>query len=287
MPSAPADPLDRINRTLSYVDDHLGDPLDLATLARIAGFSRFHFHRVFTQVAGVPPQEYVKRRRLEMSFHLLSNDTTATVGRVAALLGFSSPSNLARSFRERYGFAPGRLRDPSFRPPGRPADEPSRLLTLVDPARVRLEAVEPFQILYTRARGSPGPRAAVAPVFMALRMECARRGWTREGARQVIIRRSFPGLVAPERSLFDFGVELPAGVRGADAAHVQTVAGGGYACCEYRGDPSALAGCWVELYAIWLRRSGFSAGDGFGYTVLPSERTRGAFLLYQPVRLAA
>jgi len=284
MPSASADQLERINRTLSYIDDHLGDPLDLDALAGIACFSRFHFHRVFSQVAGVPPQEYVKRRRLEMAFHFLSNDSTVGVTDIAALLGFSSPSNFARSFRERYGFAPGRLRDPSFQPPGRPPEQPARPLALVDSAGVRLEAVEPFQVLYTRLRGSPTDPAVVAPVFLALRMECARRGWTLPGAREVVIGRSIPGLVAPERSVFDFGVELPAGSGAADAGHVQTVAGGSYACCEYRGPPSTVVDCWAELYSVWLRRSGLSVGGGFGFTVTPSEQTRGAFLLYQPVR---
>ncbi len=284
MASASADQLDRINRTLSYVDDHLGDPLDLDALAAIACFSKFHFHRVFTQVAGVSPQEYVTRRRLEMAFHFLSNDSTVRVTEIAGLLGFSSASNFARAFRALHGFAPGRLRDPSFQPPGRAPDEPARPMALVDPAGVRLEALEPFRVLYARVRGTPSDPAVVDPAFMALRMECARRGWALGGAREVILGRSIPGLVAPERAVFDFGVELPAGVRGADAAHVQTIAGGTYACCEYRGAPATVPECWTELYSVWLRRSGLCVGPGFGFTVLPSAKTRGAFLLYQPIR---
>jgi AraC family transcriptional regulator len=284
MANASADQVDRINRTISYIDDHLGDQLDLDALAAIACFSKFHFHRVFKQVAGVSPQEYVKRRRLEMAHHFLSNDSNLSVNEIADLLGFSSPSNFARSFKERFQFAPSRLRSPDFQAPGRTASEPARPLAIIDPALVRLEAVEPFTVLYRRAKGNPVDVGMVEATFAALHMECARQGWTKEGGREVVIGKSIPGLSDPARSLFDFGVEVQATVQPRDAAHVQVVPGGNYARYDFRGDPVRVVDCWSELYSVWLKRSGLSVGAGFGFTVNASERTRGAFLLYQPVR---
>lgn len=284
-----ADHAKRIDRTISYIDDHLGDQLDLGALAAIAGFSKFHFHRVFKRVAGVSPQEYVRRRRLEMAYHFLSNDSTLSVNEIAEVLGFSSPSNFARSFRNLYSFPPRNLKAPSAYPfrAGQPG-EGAKPFVFIDPSLVRLETVEPFRVLFVRRKGRPVDPAVVEPVFLELRRETERRGWTMPGARAVVIGRSIPGLVAPGESVFDFGLEIPFStpVDGLDG--IQTVAGGTYARYAYRGDPSRVADCWGEMYSVWLKRSGLSVGGGFGFTVAaggPAEPSQGpTFLLFQPIR---
>ena len=157
MESTSADHAKRIDRTLIYIDDHLGDQLDLGALAAIACFSKFHFHRVFKRVAGVSPQEYVRRRRLEMAYHFLSNDSTLGVNEVSDLLGFSSPSNFARSFRNAV-LVPSPEPESALRPirsgPGRRARARSRSSSSI-PSLVRLETLAPFRVLFARRKGSP------------------------------------------------------------------------------------------------------------------------------------
>jgi len=40
--------LQRINLVLNHIRNHLTDDLSLESLARVASFSPFHFHRIFT-----------------------------------------------------------------------------------------------------------------------------------------------------------------------------------------------------------------------------------------------
>jgi AraC family transcriptional regulator len=284
MPRPSADQLARINRTLTHIDEHLGEALDLDALAAVARFSKFHFHKVFKAVTGVSPQVYVKRRRLELGHHFLANDPELSVGAVAGLLGFSSPSNFARAFKELYAKTPRALKAPA----PDPFEQASPPLALVDPAQVRLALVEPFRVLYRRRRGSPtGPRD-VEPLLASLREECASRGWTQPGAREVVIGRSIPGLVAPDESLFDYGLELPSSAPVEDPGLVETVGGGVHARYPYPGRPETLVACWAELYSVWLRRSGLSVGPGFAFTVIgpPDPREGGpvVFQLYLPLR---
>ena len=42
----------RINKVIDYIQNNLNSQLDLETLARIAYFSKFHFHRIFTAMIG-------------------------------------------------------------------------------------------------------------------------------------------------------------------------------------------------------------------------------------------
>ncbi len=92
----------RINRVMDYVEKHIDHPLNLYTLAEIAHFSQFHFHRIFTVLTGETPTDYVQRIRLEKAAVLLLNDERMSIGEIAYACGFSSLSLFSRSFRARF-----------------------------------------------------------------------------------------------------------------------------------------------------------------------------------------
>ena len=52
-----------MHAVIEYVDRHLDQNLDLATLADVAHFSAFHFHRLFHAVQGESLGDYLRRRR--------------------------------------------------------------------------------------------------------------------------------------------------------------------------------------------------------------------------------
>jgi GAF domain-containing protein len=54
-----------MRRVREYVDAHLGESMDLAELATIAGLSVFHFARQFKQSVGATPHHYLVQRRVE------------------------------------------------------------------------------------------------------------------------------------------------------------------------------------------------------------------------------
>ncbi len=56
---------ERLNRVLVYIQENIDSSLTLQTLAGIACFSPFHFHRIFTAFVGETLSEYIRRIRLE------------------------------------------------------------------------------------------------------------------------------------------------------------------------------------------------------------------------------
>lgn len=52
----------RINQVSTYINDHLQQTLSLEALALVAGFSPYHFHRLFKKETGETLNEFVKRR---------------------------------------------------------------------------------------------------------------------------------------------------------------------------------------------------------------------------------
>jgi AraC family transcriptional regulator len=50
---------------IEFIDQHYAQPLTVASLARRAQLSRFHFIRVFRAATGLTPHQYVRERRLD------------------------------------------------------------------------------------------------------------------------------------------------------------------------------------------------------------------------------
>jgi len=98
---APADVLVHLRRAR----DHIDRPLDLASLAAVAGISRYHFQRLFTATYGLSPAAHLSQRRVERAQDLL-RATNLTVTEVCHLVGFSSLGSFSSRFRELVGETP-------------------------------------------------------------------------------------------------------------------------------------------------------------------------------------
>lgn len=98
-----------MRRVREYVDAHLGENMDLAELASIAGLSVFHFARQFKQSAGVTPHHYLVQRRIERAQDMLAR-TDLALSEIAVAAGFSDQSHLARHFRQMLGTTPREFR---------------------------------------------------------------------------------------------------------------------------------------------------------------------------------
>jgi len=92
-----------------WIDAHSHKALDLEAAASEAGLSPFHFLRVFANVLGVTPHQYLVRCRLRRAAGLLAGDERSITD-VALDVGFGDLSNFVRTFRRAAGVSPGRFR---------------------------------------------------------------------------------------------------------------------------------------------------------------------------------
>jgi AraC-like DNA-binding protein len=102
---APGDVLVHLRRARDHVDRHYADPLEVREMARIAGLSKFHFHRLFTATYGITPAAYVSQRRVERAQDLL-RATTLSVTEVCHAVGFTSLGSFSTRFKEVVGETP-------------------------------------------------------------------------------------------------------------------------------------------------------------------------------------
>ena len=96
----------RIDRVLDHIRTHLAEPLDLATLAEVAHFSPWHFHRIFQGMTGETLADAVRRLRLEAAaLRLVHRPHDAALG-IALGVGFASAEVFSRAFKAHFGMTP-------------------------------------------------------------------------------------------------------------------------------------------------------------------------------------
>ncbi|TXJ17747.1 MAG: AraC family transcriptional regulator [Afipia sp.] len=93
-----------------WIDAHADSTVDLESTAKTAGVSPFHFLRLFSNVLGVTPHQYLVRARLRRAAKLLADDTRPITS-VAFDAGFGDLSNFVRTFHRAAGVSPRRFRD--------------------------------------------------------------------------------------------------------------------------------------------------------------------------------
>ncbi|MQP65580.1 helix-turn-helix domain-containing protein [Niveispirillum sp. SYP-B3756] len=100
----------RMARVIRHIHQHLDSDLSLTTLAGIAAFSPFHFHRQFTAHAGMTLNRYVQRVRLKRAAHWLAFRPGISITQVALECGYASPESFSRLFRQTVGQSPSAFR---------------------------------------------------------------------------------------------------------------------------------------------------------------------------------
>ncbi len=75
-----ADKMPEIEDSLHYIQDHIFDPLSLDEIAHEAGYSPYHFTRIFKAHMGIPPFYYVSSLRLQKAKDLLLHTDLTTRG---------------------------------------------------------------------------------------------------------------------------------------------------------------------------------------------------------------
>lgn len=94
-----------ISEVLRHIDVHLTEINSLEELSDICNLSLSRFKHLFKEETGIPPSEYIVRKKIVRAEWLLSN-TSASVSEIAYELGFSSPGYFSTVFRQYKGISP-------------------------------------------------------------------------------------------------------------------------------------------------------------------------------------
>ncbi len=94
----------KIERALSYINDHLAEDLSIDTLAGQVYTSKYHFMRRFKELTGCSVHRYITQKRLLAAADLLRSGMSAQ--NACARCGFQDYSAFQRAFRAQFGMTP-------------------------------------------------------------------------------------------------------------------------------------------------------------------------------------
>ena len=94
----------------NYINEHCSEDLNLDDIAKMSGFSKFYFSRMFRQFANVSFYKYVNMKRIAKASELLTEPQNSITD-VAINCGFSSLSSFIRMFKIIKGCTPTEFRN--------------------------------------------------------------------------------------------------------------------------------------------------------------------------------
>ena len=98
-----------VHRVIVEMRSRLSEPLNLKGMAEIAYFSPFHFNRVFKELTGVPPIQFLYALRLQRAKELLQA-TDLSVTNICLEVGYNSLGSFTNRFTELVGLSPNAYR---------------------------------------------------------------------------------------------------------------------------------------------------------------------------------
>ena len=104
----------RLNLAKDYIDTVCNTNISLKKISSEACLCTHHFIRLFKQVFGISPYQYLIKKRLQNSIHLLLR-TELPINIISNSIGFLNASSFTRVFKSRYSLSPEKYRETNRR----------------------------------------------------------------------------------------------------------------------------------------------------------------------------
>ncbi|MFC0214992.1 GyrI-like domain-containing protein [Paenibacillus chartarius] len=259
--------LDSVTKAISYIENHLTDEITTERIADQAGYSGYHFHRIFQSVTRNTVAEYVRKRRLTHAAYDVFG-TRLRIVEIAVKYHFDSQEAFTRAFQSMFFITPGQFRkqasmkDTLFRTMGKHALDEGRLEHLLQGITLdpKIVDVKTLQLVGMEIRGvDPGEIAMLWNEF----------------------RRRAPGI--PDRrdrdSAIYYAVVEPTGVqwelsytacvevsaitgRPPEGMICKALPASTYAVFTHRGSLKRIPDTYHYIYSTWFPKSGRERLDG-------------------------
>jgi AraC family transcriptional regulator len=263
--------LQRINAVIDHVRENLKEDLSLDVLARVAGFSPFHFHRIFKSITEETINEMVVRLRLERSVSLLRATPELSVTAAAFESGFKSVSVFSRLFKNQYGLNArqwDRQRPLKNSKNGQVSDRLPRYtlehlsdFAAQDEFKVQLRSLPEQQLAYIRVYDSYRKFSQVVEAYYRLIEWYRRRGGRLEQTTLYGMSQDDPEVTPLRLCRFDWCLNVPADWEAEGEVSIQNFPACQVATIRCVGDLSQEYRAIQYLFRYWLPHSRYQPAN--------------------------
>ncbi|WFR56836.1 GyrI-like domain-containing protein [Anaerocolumna sp. AGMB13025] len=267
--------ISRICKVQDYIEKNYFHNVSVEKLADVAGFSRYHFNRIFKSILNESVSQYVNRIRIEHSLFLLAYRTDISLTDIALELGYTDSAIFSRAFKNNYGISPYAYRKKystkckenifisEYNEPVKKKKWVQK--SYLNLGEIRIESRDEVPAVYVRHVGNY--KSLEKKYTKLMHRLC------REAAKQHLMDHDNVEILAmyhdnPEFSLEDqfrtsLCVSLPKGTNPLvnDKLGVMKIEGGLYAIGHFRIQQEQFQDAWDFMYQQWLFTSDYVPRD--------------------------
>lgn len=256
--------LARFRKVFESIDARLDEELSVETLSALAAFSKFHFHRQFTELFGISVYSYIRLCRLKRASYQLAFRDTQIVD-IAMGSGYEGPEAFARAFRKSFGQSPSGFRKQPHWAPWLEVYQPlielrqQHMGNTYRNDQVRIETFPDTRVAVLEHRGDPRRLGDSIRKFIA---------WRKQHQLPPRVSATFnilyddPTTTAPDAFRLDLCAAIDHDVPASEVGIVtRIIPGGRCAVLRHVGSDDNLEGALKFLYMTWLPQSGAELRD--------------------------
>ena len=255
----------RMTKVFEYINNHLFESLSVETLSQVAHFSKFHFHRQFSEYYGVAIHKYIQLIRLKQASYQLAFRKHWRIVDIALSSGFENAESFCRAFKKTFGQTPTQFRNrPQWQPWQAKYDFLNherlyRMKTGKHNSQVNIVHVKATRLGVLEHRGAPESVGDSIRTFIQWRQE---NNLSPKVSETYNIVYDDPATTEPENYRLDIGATVCADVKeNAYGVVTKVIPAGRCAVLRHIGANENIGASVRYLYAQWLPDSGEELRD--------------------------
>jgi AraC family transcriptional regulator len=250
---------EKFNRVFDYIDKHLEEELTVELLSQVAYFSKFHFHRQFSEYCGISVFRYIQLMRLKRASYQLVFNSLDRIIDIALDAGFENPESFSRAFKNTFGQTPSEFRkNPKWKPWNERYKIPIR--ERKQDMEVQINTFKQTRIAVLEHRGAPDLVNDSVKIFIEWRKESGLSPVKSSNTFGIVYDN--PDTTEPDNFRSDICGSVTEDVPSNSQGVInKIIPSGRCAVVRHLGSHNKIGDCAYYLYRNWLPESGEELGD--------------------------
>jgi AraC family transcriptional regulator len=242
-----------VYKVVLYIEENYKKDLSLGELAKISGFSKFHFHRIFKFVVGSSLGNYIKRAKMSSSTRKFMNLESIT--KIALQSGYDTPASYTKAFKNVFGKTPKEYFQNIIKE--------NKKNKIMEP--IKIENFEAVDILYVRKEGkyseAAGQAFEVLMKFVYTQKIKFKKNLMGENAMVFGIGHDDPSITESSKLRYDACVTWDdKTVKPQGEISTKTIPAGKYAIFLHKGSYDGLEKTYREIM-VWIMKNEIDLRD--------------------------
>lgn len=243
--------VESIYKVVNYIQKNADKVITVQELADIAGFSQFHFHRIFTAYMGESLSSFVKRIRLEKSAHFLAY-SNVNITEIALSCGYETPSAYTKAFKQLFNVNPSRYKQEKnylFKIKNK-ENYHKELRNIIMNTFKEIKEIDETNIISVRKVGDY--KTSVCAAWSEICSFAYKNGLINPNTKMIGMGYDNPNITAEENLRYDACITIDKEIQTEGNIVKSKIQAGRYAVFLHKGPYEKLSETYMAIFAEWL-----------------------------------